>query len=130
MFIKAYLGLALLMVFTSPAFSQSFVGEWTATATSEAGSTAEVLNVVKVGTGYTLTAKVVVPLPAGAPEAGPGTDIVLDGDHFSFKRTVTTPEGSLVITYTGVVTGDTFTGIADLGFARVQYNGVRIKHPG
>jgi hypothetical protein len=43
----------------------------------------------------------VVPVPDGTPKAGPGTDIVLDGDKFSYKRTVKAPDGSLVITYLG-----------------------------
>ena len=60
------------------------------------------------------------------PEAGPGTDIVLDGDKFSYKRT--TPDGAIVITCTGIVKGDTFTGTVDLGgFAQAPYTGVRIK---
>ena len=43
---------------------------------------------------------------------------------------MTTSGGTLVITYTGVVSGDTFTGTADMGFAKVPYTGVRIKHSG
>jgi hypothetical protein len=68
-----------------------------------------------------------VPAPEGVPQAGPGTGIVLDGDKFSYKRTITTPEGSLVITYTGTVTGDTFTGTVTIGEFTVPYTGVRIK---
>ncbi len=128
--ITAVLGLVSVMAFAAPAFSQSFVGEWTATAATATGSTSETLKVMKVAGGYAITAKLVGPVPAGTPEAGPGTDIVLDADHFSFKRTVPTPQGSLVITYTGVVTGDTFTGSVDLGFAQTTYTGVRIKHAG
>ena len=34
-----------------------------------------------------------------------------------------------MITYSGVVSGDTFTGEIDLGgLGKVPYNGVRIKH--
>jgi hypothetical protein len=52
---------------------------------------------------------------------------VLDGDHFSYKRSISTPEGTLVITYTGVVSGDTFMGTVDLGgLAQAPYKGVRI----
>jgi hypothetical protein len=41
---------------------------------------------------------------------------------------VKTPDGSLVITYTGTVSGDTFTGTVNLGgFAEAPYTGVRIK---
>lgn len=106
-----------------PAFSQSFVGEWTATATTPGGEVSETLKVVRTNGGYEITAKLVVPPAPGTPEGGPGTDIVLNGDRFSYKRSVGT---ALVITYTGVVSGDTFTGTANLGGFEVPYNGVRI----
>ena len=115
--------------FAAPAFGQSFIGEWTATATTPGGDVAETVTAVKTGDGFAITAKLVVPPPQGTPEAGPGTDIVLDGDKFSYKRTVAIPGGApLVITYTGVVSGDTFTGTVDLGgFAQAPYTGVRIE---
>jgi hypothetical protein len=131
------LGLAFIATFAAPflmpparaaeATTPSFVGEWTATAVAPTGNVSETVKVVKAGDGYAISAKLVVPDPNGNPEAGPGTDIVLDGNNFIYKRTVTTPNGSLVITYSGVVSGDTFTGTVDLGFAKIPYNGVRIK---
>ena len=112
-------------VFAAPAAAQSFLGEWTAKADSPAGEVFETLKVVKTETGFAITAKLVDP-PPDLTEAGPGMDIVLDGDKFSYKRT--TMDGAIVITYTGIVTGDTFTGTVDLGgFAQVPYTGVRIK---
>ena len=126
--ITAALGLVLVVAFAAPAFGQSFVGEWTATAQAPGGGVSETVTVVKTQDGYAITAKLVVPNP-GMPEAGPGTDIVLNGDAFSYKRTVTVPGGTLVITYTGVVSGDTFTGKVELGaFGSVPYTGVRIRH--
>jgi hypothetical protein len=116
------LGLALVASFlAAPAFGQSFVGEWTATAVTPGGEVSERLSVVRTVDGYTVTAKLVEAAP-GQPEAGPGTDIVLDGDRFSYKRTI----GTIVITYTGVVSGDKFTGTADLAGTQVPYNGVRL----
>ena len=45
----------------------------------------------------------------------------------SVGEEITTPEGTLVITYTGLVSGDTFEGTVDLGgFAQAAYNGVRV----
>jgi hypothetical protein len=39
-----------------------------------------------------------------------------------------TPDGPLVITYTGTVSGDKFSGTVNLGgFAEAPYIGVRIK---
>ncbi len=124
--ITAAFGLVLVVAFAAPAFGQSFVGEWTATAQAPGGGVSETVTVVKTQDGYAITAKLVVPLP-GMPEAGPGEEIVLSGDTFSYKRKV--PGGDLVVTYTGVVSGDTFTGKAELGtFGSVPYNGVRVRH--
>jgi hypothetical protein len=116
------------LAFATPASAQSFLGEWTATATTPGGEVSETLTVVKTDDGFMITAKLVGPVPEGTPEAGPGIDIVLDGNTFSYKRTVTTPNGALVITYTGVVSGDTFTGTVNLGgFAEAPYTGTRMK---
>jgi hypothetical protein len=117
----------LAPVFATDARAQSFLGEWTATAATQAGDVSETLSVVKTATGYAITAKL-IGVPEGTPTAGAATDIVLDGDRFSYKRAVTTPDGTLVITYTGVVSGDTFTGTAEMGgFAEAPYTGVRVK---
>jgi hypothetical protein len=124
----APLACVLLAAIATPAAGQSFVGEWTATAQTPGGGVSETVKVVKTEKGYAITAELVV--PDGSPQAGPGTDIVLDGDKFSYKRTVKTPDGALVITYTGVVSGDTFTGEVDLGFAQAPYTGKRIKPQG
>jgi hypothetical protein len=114
----------LAATFAAPAFGQSFVGEWTATATTGGGEIAETITVVKTADGYAITAKLVV--PTGGPEAGPGEEIVLDGDNFSYKRRI----GDLVFIYTGVVSGDTFTGTAEIAGFKVPYNGVRNKDGG
>ena len=127
--IQVALGLALALAFVEPAFGQSFVGKWTATAETLGGKVSETVTVVKTADGFAITAKLVDAAP-GQPEAGPGTDIVLNGDNFSYKRTVSFPGGSLVLTYTGVVSGDTFTGKAEVMGEEVPYNGVRIKDGG
>jgi len=111
----------------APARRQSFVGEWKASAVTPGGEVSEMLTVVKTEKGYSITAKLAEPPPEGTPTAGPGTDIVVDGDTFSYKRAIPTPDGAVVLTYTGVVSGDTFTGTAELSGFKVPYNGVRIK---
>lgn len=121
--ITAALGTLVVAAFTAPAFGQSFVGEWTATATTPGGDVQETISVAKSDTGYTITAKLVV--PTGNPEGGPGENIVLDGDNFTYTRTVSFPGGELVLTYTGIVSGDTFTGTAEMMGFKVPYNGVR-----
>jgi hypothetical protein len=126
--IAAALLMVLVGAFAAPAFGQSFLGQWTATAVTPGGNVSETLTVVKIAGGYEIKAELVGPVPEGTPQAGPGTDIVLDGDKFSYKRTVVTPDGPLVITYAGTVSGDTFTGSVNLGgFAEAPYTGVRMK---
>ena len=126
--ITTAVGLFIVAAFATPAFGQSFVGEWTATATTPGGDVAETITVVKTDDGYVITAKLVV--PTGNQEGGPGEDIVLDGDNFSYMRKLSFPGGEVVLTYTGVVSGDTFTGTAELGGFKVPYNGVRTEDGG
>ena len=118
--ITAVLAFVVVTGFATPAFSQSFVGTWTATADAPGGKVSETVTVEKTGGGYSINATLVG--AAGAPQAGPGTEIVIDGDKFSYKRSM----GDLVITYTGVVSGDTFTGQVQIGEFKVPYNGVRV----
>ena len=77
--ITAVLVSVLLAGLAAPAFGQSFVGTWTATADSPAGKVSETVTCVKTKDGYAITAKL-VGVPEGTPEAGPRTDIVLNGD--------------------------------------------------
>jgi len=123
----ALLTLILAMAIGTPAFAQSFVGKWTATAKTAGGDSSEVITVTKVGKGYSITGKPVVPVPPGGPTASNGIDIVIDGDHFSYKRTLTIGGGVIVLIYSGVVSGDTFTGTAELNGMKIPYVGVRIK---
>ena len=81
----------------------------------------------RAGDGYAVKAKMAQPLPEGTPEAGPGTNIKLDGDHFSYTRTVTTPGGSLNVDYSGTVSGDSFAGKVVLGGGEYPYTGVRVR---
>ncbi len=121
-----FLALVAPMIAT-PAQAPSFLGEWTATARTPGGDFSETLRVVRSDKGFAISAKRVGDWPDG-PEAGPGTDIVLNGDKFSYKRSVTTPDGTLVISYSGIVSGDTFTGTVDLGgLAEAPYTGTRIR---
>ena len=121
MSIRAILAFVALACLTAPAFGQSLVGTWTATAETGGGKVSETITCVKTNDGYAITAKL-IGVPEGTPTAGPGTDIALNGDSFSYKRSA----GDLVITYSGLVSGDTFTGTAEIGGFKVPYNGVRV----
>ncbi|MGH9562162.1 MAG: hypothetical protein ACRD3S_11975, partial [Terracidiphilus sp.] len=123
------LGLSFVAAFAAPPADQPFLGKWTATAAAPGGNTSEMLNVVRVAKGFSITVKPEMPPPEGVV-VGPGIDIKMDGTHFSYKRTIRAGAGILVISYSGVVSGDSFTGTADIGGTKVPYNGVRIKDKG
>jgi hypothetical protein len=125
----AALGLVLAAAVATPAFAQSFLGQWTATAHLDGGAeVSEALSVTKTATGFSITAKPPSDAPQGAPQAGPGTNIALDGDKFSYDRSIDVGGGNtLVINYSGVVSGDSFTGTAKLGDTPIPYTGVRVK---
>lgn len=122
----AVLGLVCAAAFAGPPADQPFLGKWTATASAPGGNSSETLTVAKVANGFAITVVPAMPPPEGVV-VGPGIDIKLDGANFSYKRTITAGGGVLVITYSGVISGDTFTGTADIGGTKVSYNGVRIK---
>jgi hypothetical protein len=123
--ITAVLTFIVVAGLASPAFAQSFVGTWTASADSPAGKVSETVKCVKTKDGFAITAKL-VGAPEDTPQAGPGMEIVVNGDSFSYKRTLSTPQGDLVITYSGTVSGNTFAGMAQIGDFKVPYNGVRV----
>jgi len=127
---RTLIGVVLALTLAVPAFAESpFVGKWTATAAAPTGPASETVTVTHSATGYVIDAKLVQSSP-GQPEAGAAKDIVLEGDHFAYKRTLAIGGQEIVITYTGVVSGDTFTGTVDIaGVAKLPYTGVRIKTP-
>jgi hypothetical protein len=120
----AAFGVVLAVVLSQAAYAQSFVGEWTATAHLPGDTkVSETVKVTKTGDGYAITGKPADPAP-GSLEAGPGTDIVIDGDKFSYTRSVL-PDGAVKISYKGVVSGDTFIGTAEVAGTEIPYTGVR-----
>ena len=118
------LGVLLVAAAVTPAFGQSFVGDWTATAHAQGTEVSETLSVAKTANGYSVTAKPVAVAPGGAV-AGPGAEVVLEGNNFSYKRSLDVGGGAMEITYKGVVSGDTFSGTAEVGGTGVPYTGVR-----
>ena len=101
------------------ASAQSFVGQWTATAKAPGGDTTEGIKVAKTPDGYAVTGQ------APVDTISAGKDVVLDGNKFSFKRTLTLQGNTMEIDYKGVVTGDTFTGTASVAGTDIPYSGVR-----
>jgi hypothetical protein len=124
-----YAAVLAALVLAAPAFAQSFVGEWVATAKTAQGDFSEKLIVTKTAEGYAIAVEPISELPAGTPAAGPGVDVALEGDKFSYKRVVTFPGGSLEVFYDGVVAGNSFTGQVEIDGlpTPMPYQGVRAK---
>lgn len=124
------LGMPILVVAALaavPASAQSFVGQWSVTAKPPQGPEAhELVTASKTADGYTVTAKLVGDVAPGTPEAGPGYEIALDGDKFTYKRNVNFNGDTVVITYSGTVSGDTFAGTINLGGFELPFEGVRV----
>lgn len=119
----AVMGYLSALAVTAPATGQSFLGEWVATARVGDNDVSEKVSVSRAGDGYSVTAKLLT--QTEAPQAGPGLNVKLDGDRFSYVRALNLGGNSVEITYSGVVDGDIFTGEAEVGGNKIPYNGVR-----
>jgi len=108
-----------------PASAQSFLGKWIATADSPNGPVSEEITVSRTEQGYSIATRLIGEVAPGMERDGTGTDIVLEGDSFSYKRTVPFQGDRIVLTYTGTVSGDTFTGQAEVGGFTIPYTGDR-----
>ena len=116
----AVIGFVLAAALAPSAFGQAFLGDWTATAKAPSGDTSEVIKVTKAADGYALTGQ------APVATVSAGKEVMLDGNNFSFKRSLTINGNALEIDYKGVVSGDTFTGTASVAGMDIPYSGVRI----
>jgi hypothetical protein len=63
--------------------------------------------------------------PAGPPMESTVSDIVIDGNTFTFKRVLTTPQGPFELAYEGTVDGDALTGTATSSFGPIAFTGTR-----
>jgi hypothetical protein len=111
-----------------PVSAQSFVGQWSVTAKPPQGPEAhELVTATKTADGYAVTAKLVGDVAPGTPEAGPGYEVALDGDRFTYKRNVAFNGDTVVIVYSGTVSGDNFAGTINLGGFQLPFEGVRVE---
>ncbi len=120
MFKTLALAALLAMGLATTASAQAFLGQWTATAQAPDGDTKEVITATKTATGYSVTGQ------APLDTISAGQDVALDGNNFSFKRSLSVQGNKLEIGYAGVVSGDTFTGTAEVAGMQFPYTGERI----
>src|SRR6187399_211479 len=120
---------ASLMASPAVAADSPVVGVWNTEAVTDFGTFKATMTVAEANGTYTVDIKD-VPLE-GAPPSPPSppgaiTDVVVDGAKISFKRKLTTPQGELMMAYTGTVEGDKLTAEADIGeFGKIPVTGTR-----
>jgi hypothetical protein len=112
----------------APALAESspVVGSWKVLAKTPMGDFEGVLTFAKNGDAYSVDIQD-APMPGaeGPPPEDVISDVVVDGNAFSFKRSLTTPQGPLDLTYTGKVEGDSLAGEANSSFGPVPISGTR-----
>lgn len=127
----AIFGAATLAI-AAPAFAQSspVLGTWETRAVTDFGTFSSTMTVEASGDGYAITL-VDAPMP-GAPADAPAmastiSDVVVDGASFSFKRSMTTPQGAMDLSYSGSVDGDALTAQVVTSFGTIPVTGTRAQ---
>jgi hypothetical protein len=129
---------ASCLTFGSPASAQSspVIGSWETVADTPIGKLSSRVTFAKSGDAYTVNIKdAPIAPPEGAPPgaaAGPPpeskiSDVVVSGNDFSFKRSLTTDQGPMVLTYAGKVDGNKLTAQATSDFGDVPITGSRAQ---
>ena len=114
-----------------PGFAQSspLLGTWDTQAVTDFGTFKSTMTIASAGDSYSIDIKdVPIEGAPAAPPSPPGAiiDVMVDGQNFSFKRKLTTPQGEMTMTYTGKVEGDSLTAQVDTGgFGVIPVTGTR-----
>lgn len=114
------------VLFGAGALAQSspVIGAWTIAADTPQGRFETTLTFSQAGGAYVANLAAVA-IPEFAPAEDVITDVVIDGDSFSFTRTITTPQGPLQIHYSGTVEGDSLAGEASSAGGAAAITGTR-----
>jgi hypothetical protein len=126
------IGLAALALCSAPsAWAQAaspVLGTWNTQAVTDFGTFASTMTVAAAADGYTITL-VDAPMPGAPADAPPMqstvSDVVVDGTSFSFKRSMTTPQGAMDLTYSGSVDGNSLTAQVASSFGNIPVTGTR-----
>lgn len=114
----------------SPAMAQDSAveGTWNTAIQIPGGATIEsAWTFVHEGDGYLLEMEDLGEAPAGGAPDIATSDIVVEGNDFSFKQAVTTPQGAMEITIAGTVDGDALTAEAKTDFGAMPITGTRAE---
>lgn len=120
---------ASVALVSAPAMAQdsAVVGTWNTAIEIPGGQTIEsAWTFAEGGDGYTLEMEDGSEGP-GADMESTTSDIIIEGDSFSFKQAVTTPQGAMEISISGTVEGDALTAEANTDFGAMPITGTRAE---
>ena len=121
------------VIVASPAYAQSspVLGSWSTTANTPIGELKSTMT-FSDGAGGPSVQIEDQPMEGGAGGPGAGgtpeqtfSDVKIDGNAFSFKRTIQSPQGEFALSYSGTVDGDSLTATANSDFGAVDITGAR-----
>ncbi len=107
------------------------LGSWNTEAVTDFGTFAATLVVSESEDGYSIE-MIDAPMEGPGAQAGPAmesviSDVTVDGSAFAFKRSITTPQGPMEISYSGTVEGDALTAEAVTTFGTIPMTGTRAE---
>ena len=114
----------------APALGQAsaVLGTWNTAVDVQGQKIEATMTFAAAGDGHSVEIKD-GPMP-GAPADAPAmeskiSDVVIDGAKFAFKRELATPQGTMNLSYSGTVDGDTLTGEVGSDFGPIAITGTR-----
>src|SRR5690606_5347728 len=127
-FAAAFAAASLL---AAPALAQDSpaVGSWATEAVTDFGTFKATLTIAQSGDGYTVE---MVDAPQAGPDGQPApamastiSDVSVEGDKSSLKRTIDVQGQAMVLNHAGTVEGDTLTATANSDFGSIPVKGTR-----
>lgn len=114
----------------APAWAQDVpgvLGTWDTAAVTDFGTFEATMTVAEGGEGYTVEMADVVPEGGGGmpPMESSISDVAVDGNSLTFKRSLTTPQGPMELSYSFTAEGDAISGEANSSFGAIPVNGTR-----
>ncbi len=113
---------------STPALAQEspVLGTWNTQAVTDFGTFAATMTVMDDEGSYIVTMED-VPVEGMPAMEGSISDVVVDGTSFSFKRSLTSPQGPMELAYTGNVEGDSLTATVTSPMGAIPVTGTRAQ---
>ena len=113
--------LAAALLASGTAFAESSLeGTWETVVQTPQGAMQATMTVAETEEGYAVTIEETPPL--GPSEI---SDVVIEGDTFSFTRALSMAQGPMNLAYSGEVDGNELTGTVNSDFGPIPLSGAR-----